>query len=555
MQRIALMIAIVLLALSSTASAVQLDNYEFISPITGKKFHIIAIPVNQINSNANAALADMGADDDGCRHASGGNEYEYYIATCPYSYFTALSIEWDGKSGRFLGDITPETKAWVVGKDGFNGEWVIDVQHAYQRVNHARKLQGQPAIDRNEFVMEQQDVPLERRYRYALQCYEKRGARPAVIAKVALTGAWAIRARLNVAVGDSSLAGGFEEVNDKADRHISEGETFSLNKWAGIYHDIFYKSRLSDEGYMVAGMVYLGYALREGDHKVVQDVLEKMQKRFEGQAGKNDGKELMRGLVRERKRMVSEYNRMLEVASANFASAIATEEFTRARLPEVMLVVAECLRRTARDQAAIDWYMALAKMEETQPNLRGEIRAQKKAPGPDAPYLVQLGWIADRHLEDMTAAGVVHPNEISGPDKNLLNEILNGGLGTLEYENKTWKPGTGGNQTDCGVMLSLVGKAVLDYHQRVNEWPEQLGELWTKDVIRDRNRVNRFHDPVTGKPFLYSVPKGPRSEKTVLIATELAIPTNQGPRFGAYLHNDSVVWSDRQLNPGDVYNR
>ena len=33
------------------------------------------------------------------------------------------------------------------------------------------------------------------------------------------------------------------------------------------------------------------------------------------------------------------------------------------------------------------------------------------------------------------------------------------------------------------------------------------------------------------------------------------LPTNQGPRYAAYLFNNTVVWSDKPLAPGEIYAR
>jgi hypothetical protein len=528
------------------AWAMQVQDLEFISPITGKKFAVVAVPMSQATNDT--SLADMGADDDGCRHSSGLSEYDYYVATCPYSYFSALSVEWNDKTGKFRGDLPPEMKDWVVKE--FNSDWQVDVNHAFHTAQSIAKNQGQAPIDRADFVMTQQSMSLEKRYRYALMCYEKRAARPVVLAKVALTGAWALRARFNVPVNHNSLAGGYEEVNDKLSRKITDGESFNLAKWTEVYAEIFNKTRLSHEAYLVAGFVYLGFATRAGDSKLCQEIVSKMNDRFSDT--EKEG-ELLRGLVRQRKNMLQEYEKFLNVAQINFTQAVRNEEFTRQRLPENILVTAECLRRTGKDAQAMDWYLTLAQMNEGQPKLRSDIRAQGKAPGPDAPYHVQLGWIADLHIQRLTDAGLVHPGVPAGIDREMLNAILHENFGSSEYKNPNWKPATGGNQQDCALVLDLIGKALLEYQFRLGNWPLALGELWEKDVLRDRNRVNRFNCPVTGKEIVYAAPGESLVKKTVLIATTASVPTNQGPRFGAYLANDALVWTEQALKPGDVY--
>jgi len=81
--------------LPNVASALQMQNADLVSPVTGNVFPVIVVPANQ---NGGDTLADMGADDDGCRHSSGASEYDYYVATDPTSYFSALTAEWDEKS-------------------------------------------------------------------------------------------------------------------------------------------------------------------------------------------------------------------------------------------------------------------------------------------------------------------------------------------------------------------------------------------------------------------------------------------------------------------------
>jgi len=60
-------------------------------------------------------------------------------------------------------------------------------------------------------------------------------------------------------------------------------------------------------------------------------------------------------------------------------AALKIEEFPRSRLPPNMMAVAECLRRSGAEKNAMNWYLALAQMPETQPRMRAEIRAQGKA--------------------------------------------------------------------------------------------------------------------------------------------------------------------------------
>ncbi len=555
---------LLLLLLALPGWALQTQNMDLISPITGQKFEVIGVPLEQKSGGAD--LADLGADDDGCRHTSGPNEYDYYVAVCPFSYFAALSAEWDARSGRFREDLPTDMKDWVI--KTFNTDWQLDHAKAYSLAQQALRMSGQQIPARKDFVMAQQAIAIEKKYKLALQCYEKRGARAVVLGKIALTGAWALRARMNLAIGNQALDGGYEEVNDLVNRQVKPGEAFVLAKWLPIYRKIFDDASLTNEGYFVAGMTYFGFVLRDGDLTVARQVLEDMGKRF-SREDKPTG-ELLRGLVRERTRMLDEYAGspagkprntvgLLNIAAGNLIAAISTQEFPRVRLPPNLMAVAECLRRAAKDNRelsrAYDWYLALAKMPETQPSLRDDIRAQGKAPGPEAPFHVSLGWLADTQMARLRAAGVEHGPDISGPDAKLLSAIVFEHFGSAEYIDVGWKPRTDGNQTDCALILNLVGQATMDFTFRGGAWPKSLDDLWEQDVLKDRNRVNRFHCPVSGERLNYVPLPGDvttASPRTVIVATARPIPTAQGPRYGAYLANNQLVWSEAPLRAGSI---
>jgi hypothetical protein len=291
-----------------------------------------------------------------------------------------------------------------------------------------------------------------------------------------------------------------------------------------------------------------------------QDILDKLTDRLKT----NQKGEVMRGIVRSRITLLREYLSFLNRASTHFMGAIASEEFPRSKLPETMLVIAECLRRQAvlgengdaKATRAMDWYMALSKMAESQPKLRDEMRAQNKAPGPDAPYEVQLGWIADTHYQRLTDAKVIHAGAISGADKALLTAIVFDRLGFADFVNSGWRPVTGATQADSAVILDLIGKAILDFAYRNDTWPQSVGELWERGIIHDRNYLNRFCCPVTGKPYLYQHLPGDvstTSQATVILTMAEPVPTNQGPRYGIYLGNNTVAWSATPVKPGQLY--
>ena len=542
---------LLLLLISLPVWALQVQEMTIFSPITGQKFEILGVPAEQ---QAVTDLADMGADDDGCRHTSGPSEYDYYVAVCPFSFFAALTAEWDQRSGRFREELPPELKDWVL--KNFNTDWQLEFNRSYSVFQQSARMQGQQIPERKDFILSQQGIPIEKRFKLALQCYEKRGARAVVLGKIALTGAWALRSRLNVPVGNQALDGGYEEVNELLAKDVKPGESFSLVKWLPTYRRIFEGASLTDEAYFIAGTTYFGLQLRDGDMEGARKTLDLMSERF----SKNEkpAGELLRGLVRERKRTVDEYANLLSLAVSNLMTAVINEEFPRVRLAPNMFAIAECLRRSGRPgttEQAMDWYLALAKMPESQPRLRADIKAQGKAPGADAPLAVSLGWLADRQIERLTAAGVVHPDEISGRDKRLLSAIIYEDFGSANYVNPGWKARTDGNQQDCALVLNLVGQATMDFAFRKSVWPKSLDELWEQDVIKDRNRVNRFRCPVTGERLMYKPLAGDvsaASPRTVVVCTARPVPTNQGLRYGAYLANNQLLWTAEPLQAGTV---
>lgn len=539
------------LAIAPALPAMQMQDATFYSPITNQPFPVITVPATRQSTDSLGSLADMGTDDDGCRHDSGGCEYDYYIATDPYSYFSAITQEWNERTGRFVFPVDDELKDWV--KREFNSDWQIDSNHAFQNAQAVARASGQAPPDRSTFVMDQRLIPVEKRYRYALLCYEKRGARPGAIAKVALSGAWALRCKMQVPITDPRLTGGVEEINDKIQRQIADGnERFVFDKWYGVYRDVFENARLTNAAYVNAGLVYSGMAVRAGDRKAALAALEKMTERFKDLEPKDNG-ELLRGLVRARRRQIDDYERFLNLAAVHFTRAVANEEFPRQRLPEVLLVVAEALRRTGREAQSMDWYVALAQMAETQPKLRDDMRKQKRAPSADAPYQLQLGWIADRLIDDLAKAGTPRVESPTGSDKGLLSAILFERLGTGDYKNPNWKPVTGATTKDLAFVLNDIGKAVMETYVRTDHWPLSLDALWESGVIPDRNRYNRFYDPVIGKPFLYTPPPADLGKKTVIVATSEAIDTDKGKRWFAYLADDTIESSSQAQKPGTPF--
>ncbi len=545
--------ALALLALAGAdLAAVQMQDVRLISPINGKPFSALVVPMTgAARIEDDTTLADMGADDDGCRHSSGINEYDYYIATCPYSYFSALTVEWDSRdarNGRFLGEISPEIKAWV--DKEFNSDRQLERENAFKLADRQAKATGKLPPEHAGFVMSQQAIPLHRKYFNALKCYEKRGARSAVLAKIALTGSWALRVGFDQPISSDQLAGGIQEINDRIARHIQDGDSFDLKKWTEVYGRIFSKPEVkTNEAILIAGLVYHGFLVRAGEHRQANAVLDRLHARFEKIS---QGVELLKSLVRERRESYRRYRILTDLAATKFIEAIRQEEFSRPRLPEVLLVVAESLRRSDRLADAAQWYLCLGQMPETQPKLRADIRAEGKAPSVEAPYHLQLGWIADQQLARLAELGVTVSDVPQGGYAPLLNAILFEGFGNPEFKNPAWKPIKDATQKECLMILSQVGKSVLEYKLRLGDWPSSLDDMWMRDLVRDRNLYNRFHCPVSGEELLYDRQSGEVKQRTALLCTPTAIATSQGPRYGAYLANDQVVWSEQPIKPGQV---
>lgn len=533
--------AVLFLASLSALPAMQYQDLDLISPLTGAHFPAVG-PMAQ--PGGAPAPADMGVDVDGCRHSSGPCEYDYYVVVDPFTYFGALTSEWDARSGKFLsGEVRKDIADWLAKE--FGGEREIDWNHAFQGAIQVARNTGAQPPDRSTFVVPQTAIPVDKRYRLALASYEKRGARNLILAKIALTGAWALRCRAQVPIAHPQLAGGFEEVNARVGKNYKDGETFDVAKAMGIYRKVVDDDGLSREGYTVAALALFGFHLRDGDLEACRADITKALDRL----GKDDKPDMLRGLVRDRKKLLEDHNKLLNIANERFILALRNEEVVRSRIPEVMLVVAESFRRLGNNERAADWYLALGKLPETQPSARAELHFQgkDKALPADKPYHVQLGWIADEGFDRLRKAGISNAGEIAGSDKGLLLAILNEGLGTAAYSNPGWRPATGATPAETGQVLNMVGMAVLDHAYRLGSWPKSLGELWEHEIIRDRNQVNRFCDPSSGKAMVYREPPGDFShldKATVLVATGAPVDTPQGPRYGAFLANMKIAWSE-----------
>jgi hypothetical protein len=549
--RLTLLFVLSILWWSPALSAMQVRDQEAFSPVTGAPFMFPALL--QAGKSANLGSDDLGDDDDGCRHSTGISEYDLYLVTDPHSYYTVLASEYDLKTGQIKEELPNELKIWVRDVLAVDTNYSIDQAQVLAQVNQVARAQGRPAIDRSAFVMAQSDIPLEKRYRLALTCYSKRGARPDVMARIAQAGAWAIRARVNKLILNPQLDGAYAEVNGRIGKVDTPDGKFRVKPWLEAYGSLFNSRTLSSEGAFVAGNTYFGLLLRDGDLKTAQKVLTDLKERYvKEDLQKNT---LLRGLVNERQRMLTEYRFFCQQAARFFAEAIAAEYYPRTRLPIFTFAVAEGLRRSGDLERAAQWYYALGKLPETQPSMREDMRTQGRAPGLSAPVAVQVAWKGDLALARLAEADVKTPTEIGGIDQALLRAMVFEGLGSPDYVARSWRPQKNGSQDDCQRILTLVGQSTMEWSFRRGGWPKDLNDLWENEVLLDRNRVNRFHCPVSGEPLLYAIPVGELEQlnpRAVIISTPRPIPTAKGPRYGAYLANNTLVWRERLMKPGEI---
>lgn len=540
---------ILLIALCLAAAwPMSFEKRELVSPITGRRFPVVVIPVDKANRlEMDHGPADMGIDADGCRHSAGVSEYDHYIITDPTSYFSALAVEWDER-GRFRFPLPEGFSEWIRSKDGFNSERVIDYEQKYKKWQQINSARGRAMPRRQDWLIPQDEIPVGKKYKFAIGCYTQRGYPAGFIGKVALTGSWAIRARIQRPIAHTRLAGGPAEVNSKIAEYIQDGEVFDLDKWLRVYRELL-DGRLTDEGYCVAAVAYLGFLVREGQVGAVSELLNQMMERFRGERDL----EIMRQIVRERRNTLKlYYYPFLEQAAFHLRRGLANEEFPRPKIPEIVLAVAESLRRIDRRDDARNWYLALANMAETQPQVRSEIREAGGAPGVDAPYHVHLGWRADAMVAELSGDNPENAIRADGEEAKLLDAIVNRGLGLPEYRDPAWQPLTGRTPQQCERVLDAVGKAVLDYRFRMRVWPDSLGDMWLDGFVRNRNQLNRFHCPGSGRPYAYVRPEGEEpGPATVIVATQGPIETAEGLRHAAFTAGGRVVWGEGVFIPGE----
>ena len=355
---------------------------------------------------------------------------------------------------------------------------------------------------------------------------------------------------------DTRLKGGIEEVNLRLQRYVSEDESFDAKKWYKAYNDIFAQGgRLSDEGYFVAGLTLVGLAMRQGETEIIEEVFDKFIDRFDE---KNDfTHEFLRGLIRTRRQTIKrDYYGFLRQAGDFFVQSISAEEFPRPQLSRMIWITAEIFRRQGDLQRAANWYLTLASMPETQPNTRKEIRDMNRAPNLEAPSEIHLGWRADEMLKELAERGVIHGKLPSGNEARLLNAIIADGFAGPDYSNPNWRPNKGADHQAVALMIREVGIAALDFVHRSGAWPDQLNEMWQVGLVRNWNTMNRFHCPNSGEPLQYR-PIGGNLEdlpqQMVLVSCPKPIALNVGPRYGAFLADLSVVWSETPLQPGELY--
>jgi hypothetical protein len=536
--------------LAAPLSAFQLEEKQLICPITGRAFKVQLIPTRAGKELLFGAPgpADMGSDEDGCRLDSGFNEYDYYVITSPWCYFSAMSVEWD-ENGRYAAQLPPAFKEWIQGKD-VNGEWITDRNASYNRFKRRFGNSGIVIPDIKDWEIPQDEISVDKKYRLALDCYRQRGAPARLLAKLALNGAWAVRAHLNRPFIHKNLEGGVEEVNDRLNRLLVEGEKFNREKWATVYRDIFTGESLTDPGYFVAGFIHLGFTLRQGRMQDALGILDTMLTRFEDK----EKYTVFRGLIYNRRTLITQgYIRFLRDAASEFAKALAAEEIPRPRMPTVVLAMAEIRRRLDDVRGAMDWYLCLAQMAETQPAVRNDLRQSGGAPGAEAPFLVHLGWQADQMIAQLAQLGVENTGKPVGEGRDLINLIIHEGLGTAEYLNPNWKPVVGKDSQTVAFLLGEVGKNLLTYQLRVKVFPDSLDDLWLDGYVKDRNALNRFCCPQTGDRFLYTPPADQPLQQTVLVATASPVTTAGGERYAAFTYGAQVVWSAKPILPGSLH--
>ncbi len=546
-----------LVGILAAASASQVEDLRLISPINGKPFQASIPTVAVMVGNTEGSTADLGIDVDGCRHTTGISEYDLLIVVDPHTYFAAQAAEWDRTTGRFFFPLPPDM-ATFVGKE-LNTQFQLDWHRAFGTAKAVAQRDGQPPPAPEQFVMNQAEVPTHVRFRNALLCYKHRGASDLTLGQVANMGAWAMRVYLNRPIISPEFAGGIQEVNHALERRLGldnakQGQVFDLAKVSAAFAAIR-QGQLTREGRIVADLTYLGYQLRDGDMAQVLRTLEEMKERNT----KRDEKlpMLFAGLVREREAMITQhYVYLTRTAAVGFSAAVGREQVNRRRLPTVMMSVAESFRRIGELERARDWYLALARMPETQPALRAQLRAQSGRPGNAAPPALHLGWLADEALDRLKAGGLAI--EAFGPmDRELLTEVVTRNLGHSSYDS-AWKPTTGGTGQQLERVLSETGKAVMDVALRSGAWPATLGELWDNGAVRNWDSYNRFRCPISGEPLRYTAPRlplqsGAFAPTTVLVATAKRVTGPSGRlQHAAFLLNGTLRWVDAEVAPLQV---
>ena len=532
--------------------ALTLEERTLICPITERPFKVKLIPnvAGGIWQVGAPGPADMGTDEDGCRHDSGFTEYELHVITSPWCYFTSLGMEWDDK-GVYRGHLRKEFKEWIRGPE-ISGEWIIDRNQSYNRFRRRYGSSGVKIPDQNDWEIPQNEIPIEKKYRLALRCYEKRHAPARMMGRMALMGVWAVRTHLCKPFMDPSLAGGVQEVNDKLQRHIEEGEKFSRDKWAKIYQDIFEKESLTDSGYAVAGFTHMGFLVRQGNQQAALEVLQTMLERFA------DEREhlVYRALIRNRRVLLNrDYRNFLRVAAADFVRALAAEEIPITRMVPVVLAMAELRRRLGDLRGAMDWYTCLAAMPATEPQMRADWRREGGAPAPEAKWLIHVGWQADVWKGRLKELGIQDTGKPMGEAAPLINAIMHEGLGTPEYVNPKWQPVRDKPAEAVAWLMKEVGANLLIYQDGVKVFPDTLDDMWLDGYVKDRNVLNRFRCPQTGEPFLYMAPVAAPMQQTILISTQKPVVTSDGPRYVGFLYGHKVVFSKDPLIPGKLHTK
>ena len=297
--------------------------------------------------------------------------------------------------------------------------------------------------------------------------------------------------------------------------------------------------------------------LRQGDFAEVQNILTKMTRYFANE----EKYKTFRGLLRVRRKLInSDYQAFLELAITHFTTGLAKEEFNRKDIPSIMHAVAECFKRSGKLTEARAWYLALTKIPEGKPALRQEIRAEGRLLNGAADVALHLAWQADDTVKKLSQKlGLEVTDGATSEHARLIAAIVHEGLGSLQYQSPNWNPRQSGEISELILLMDEIGKFLLLFHNRFGDWPDSLDELWETGLVSNRNKYNRFFDPINGERFVYNADRlrslGAQAEhgRTVLLRTASPIQTKTQAGYGYFLQNLEQVFGNTLYEVGSVW--